>query len=1553
MKKNPLKQSEYIKSEFSKYVKSTFVLSNERYNRDFNNELDNSVLTKGPFLKLELPFKKSKSINQLINDKEVSPLFSTIGNINFDLTLYYHQHETLNRIKKGHSVVVTTGTGSGKTEAFFYPIINSLLTKIEKDGFINGIQVILLYPMNALVNDQLDRLRKHLNGVPSITFGYFTGDTPEEYIRKKGTGEYEKCTREKYIEASFSEDDVKPPSNELLTRQEIRETPPNILITNYSMLEYLLVRPKDSMILNDTTLHDWSFMVLDEAHTYRGTLATEVSHLLRRLQFFARKKPQFILTSATLGSTYDEKKGIIDFASKLTSSDYFEEDIIYATRVKPDIYVEKYQIETQDYKTINSLINEKKDISFLLDKYSSKDLFDLLSHDRNVHILYKKLLCTDTFENVYSSMCIETPSISKEEFISLISLVTYAKNSDGMNIYDIKYHFFVRTLEGAFISLEPQPKLEITNRQKIGDMWAFEIGVCRNCNSMYIVGKEYDNHLYRSELELDENYEFFDDLEAGFYLIKNDVINEVSDHLDDFEEYTVCSKCGQIYQNNDVTHLECSCGKEFRVELLKVIQNSSTIKNNLQTCPVCGKHKNKIGMVNSFKISKDQSTALLSQILLHSMDLFVDEKKKNDEIKINIFEGNIEVDEIQDYYKQFLAFSDSRQQASFYALFFQENQNKFLRKALVYRNCDKKSTLDSLVGKLEVMIHDKNLFKDNDNVHLSDSKNAYISILLDLFKSDGVNSLEGLGLLSFEPDFSHLFSLITEEQLNHYLPKVKYESLKDLLCIYTELFRTAPAISYIQSGLTYEERRDYLEYRSFDNSVMLEKPQKLGDDSVRSLIPVNSGSTNLLTQYMTKTFNLDDNEVLKYIEILWKMLSGSKVVEFRDNGMRGRIDFSKYIIIPQKESIWYRCNKCGTLTTHNINDCCVKGSCSGKLVECDPDEVLKDNYYREEYKNKKIESIIVQEHTGQLNREKGRIYQKEFKAKHINVLSSSTTFEMGVNIGTLDTVLMRNFPPTNANYAQRAGRAGRSDESVAFITTYANHISHDQIYFKDPVPMIEGKINPPYFKLDNIKISSRHIMAFIVSSFYRTKEMTTNLEYFLKEAYDLLITYINENKNKIEQELSNVLPESSYSHFKDFEWFSEMTKSDSLLNTFKGNVTEEIDNLKKAEAIAREQHNYHDADNYKRQRNNINKMDIVTALAKYNVIPGYGFPIDVVPLKVYDRVKKDFNKGLDLNRDLSIALSEYAPDSEIIVDKNKYTSRYIILPKDTSLPTYYYYKCTNPECGKIHINNIKEENYVCEVCSSPASEMSFIEPNLGFITDEKNKDSTILKPRKTYSSEISYLGSMEPYKADLNIKDTLLIQQTSDDKLLIVNENPFFYCPVCGYAVLDKKKKDLDEFPKVHEDFRGHACEHKNLSAVKLGHIVTTDVIKMRVKIPMNFDTAISTITAIINGITAYLQIDSNDINGILVRDIGGQYAFVFYDTTYGGAGNVKQLTNKEGLYNIMKTAYESVNQDCCDENTSCTCCLRNYKNSKYHKYLVRKIAKDTLKKILVLFKEG
>src|SRR6266496_3196679 len=266
------------------------------------------LLTKGPLLEATPPYRTGASLRDLIGEGVLDPAFARLGGpaLPLDRPLYTHQEQALRKAAAGRNLVVATGTGSGKTESFLLPVLSALTAKHEAEALGPGVRALLLYPMNALANDQLRRLRRLLAAVPQITFGRYTGDTPERPA--EGASLFE----------SLNPGEPRLP-NELLSRQEMRDGPPHLLLTNYAMLEYLLLRPADMELFEGKHGGHWRFVVLDEAHVYDGAKAEEVGMLLRRLRERVGRADgnatfQAIATSATVG---DHPRAVVNFATKL------------------------------------------------------------------------------------------------------------------------------------------------------------------------------------------------------------------------------------------------------------------------------------------------------------------------------------------------------------------------------------------------------------------------------------------------------------------------------------------------------------------------------------------------------------------------------------------------------------------------------------------------------------------------------------------------------------------------------------------------------------------------------------------------------------------------------------------------------------------------------------------------------------------------------------------------------------------------------------------------------------------------------------------------------------------------------------------------------------------------------------------------------------------------------------------------------------------------------------------------------------------------------------
>lgn len=1560
-KLNPIERSNYINKRYKEFLKSSFEFGSGKLQKLFEEQLVSEDLLKGPYVDLNLPFKRGKNINSLIEEGVVCKSFKMLNDIDFERPLYAHQEEAIRRIGTGRSAIITTGTGSGKTESFLYPILNDLMMEVENGNREVGVRAIFLYPMNALVNDQIDRVRKILTNCPDITYGFFTGETKESVSANE---------RQKYSE----ENGTFIPENELLSREEIRKKPPHLLFTNYSMLEYLLIRPNDYTIFSPERLCNWKYVVLDEAHSYYGSLGIEISLLMRRLTGLASKKPRFILTSATLGEQGKSEMEIINFARSLTSATFDVNDIIFAKRIPLKKESISYDISGNDYTELKMFLNDIDVIKRIATKYVQYEemdirgiLYDLLVSDKNVYEVYRVL--KDGSRNFNEILNVFNGRLSANQLISLIDLVNQAEKN-GIGIFDLKYHTFVRPLSGAYVTLDKEPKLSLTKTNTIDGLKAFEVGNCRYCSSPYIIGKiqhnETDNldYLFQNkEVDIYENYGNNEFVSLDYFLMENS-INEEEVDCSILEAYKICAKCGSIHSAKNLNAKKCNCGEVYSFSIFKVGQTTSEgdeiAFNNINQCPCCG-HKARSGVVKSLNLGKDEGTALIAQILFEAIDEGEVEKKKTGKLSLKLKDKTVvETDDTK--VKQFLSFSDSRQQASFSAVFSDANHTRMLQKRLIWKVIEdysyKSITVSEMAAILKVMIKEKDLFPNllDSELDLDESahKKAWVAIMVDLLKVDGAYDGEGLGLYYFDLNLSELMSQIDEDDVKEEFGQfgITKSDLETIMRVVFGVFKVTPAINYVASTLTKDEKREVLDYRRFDNYVMYncQKSQQ----GMRSFLPVK-GKANMVVRYMQQVAGCDEETAKNILDIIFNNLAvAGGLFKKHETKDAYQIDASKYIVKNYKTSKYYRCSKCGRLTPYNVHNVCVQDKCEGSLEEVDPDVVLASNYYREQYKTKKIERIVVKEHTAQLDRKRAKQYQQDFKNKKINILSCSTTFEMGIDIGNLETVFLRNIPPSPANYVQRAGRAGRRKDSAAYILTYCGTGSHDYTYFCEPEKMISGVINPPYFNVVNHKIIVRHLMATCLGFFFRQYP-----DYFktidglvfgdgLKKFKEYVASH-PEDLNKYINE--KILPGDAYALYHNFKWFDSIAGNDEKLQYFVDSIKAMAEEYERAKKEAVNEENYSDAKYYAGQIEKLHKEKVIESLSKYCVIPKYGFPVDVVELQIYIEGKLD--NRYDLSRDLRVAISEYAPDSEIIVDGKKYTSKYITLPKSSEFRKNLFLTCQN--CKKVNVFLTSCAGKECKYCGEDIATQhmeSYIEPIYGFKTGV-TKESTRMKPKRSYAGEVSYLGGGKKDDNYLEIGNEIIIETSTNDELLVMNRSNFYMCHACGYSDIVKGKIQTPTTVKKHKNCRQFECNCEELDQIKLGHSFQTDV--ARFVIPMlesytkeDYARALSFVYAFLEGISNALGIERNDIDGIIELNLEEHsYDVLIYDNVPGGAGHVKRLVNEQAVVSSLKAAYSKVSQQCCDEETSCYNCLRNYYNQTYHGRLQRKLARDFIKMLI------
>jgi len=312
---NPIEMANGLNEWLKKRIRFSFPI--DRAAPELTKKLtaffDEHPFLQDPCLEITPPYELGSTLQDMVDDgvllQKTADVFAEVlaDSAPDKVRLYRHQDEAIREVRNNKSLVVSTGTGSGKTECFLIPIVDYLLRQDEAGELTDDVQVMILYPMNALVNDQLARLREILDKIPEIRFGKYTGElssvSDEENIDlSKALVSRIKTHCEPELPQGLGFDRNVSLPNEVTRRSEWRRKPAHILVTNFSMLEYLLLRPEDSSLFGDK----WRFVVLDEAHCYNGAMGTEISWLMRRLsnriaEHGSKKDSiQYVATSATL-----------------------------------------------------------------------------------------------------------------------------------------------------------------------------------------------------------------------------------------------------------------------------------------------------------------------------------------------------------------------------------------------------------------------------------------------------------------------------------------------------------------------------------------------------------------------------------------------------------------------------------------------------------------------------------------------------------------------------------------------------------------------------------------------------------------------------------------------------------------------------------------------------------------------------------------------------------------------------------------------------------------------------------------------------------------------------------------------------------------------------------------------------------------------------------------------------------------------------------------------------------------------------------------------------
>lgn len=1572
---NPIKASQNIQDSFTQYITTTFSFADPVYSDKFRKALQQSgTIAKGPYLELSGSYETGHSLRELIARGKASPLFETLENavepkkeLKIDRGLYLHQELALEKANAGKSLVVTTGTGSGKTECFLIPIIDALLREEENGTLNDAVRAILIYPMNALANDQIKRMRGLLKDHSAIRFGLYNGNT--EHDPGKALEKYQELEATDQIRKK----DVQPLKNEVLSRREMQERPPHILITNYSMLEHMLLRPKDDIIFSGAQLR---YIVLDEAHIYKGATGIETSLLMRRLRarISFEDRVQYILTSATLGGK-DADNDIVAFAERLCGTHFESEDIIRSVEKTPPVQ-NPWEIPLSLF---TELAANKRVSTEILHNYGytmSKSeegsaLYELLLHSNLFHAV--RSIAREkgpmTVSEFVKALCSYGFELKDQEFVDFISVCTRAENGNSALI-KARYHFFTRALEGAYITLNEPKELFLQRKSHIihddFEQEVFECAVCEDCGRIAVVGKTVNGHLVQVK-QWDPDAEYY--IPHG---VNETLLMDEEDESDIDEEtglseneYTICPICGAIAGEEGRFDPPCSHGYHQYIKVSKVQKkDSGKVK-----CIACG-----FGNLRRFYIGSDAATAVLGTKLY---DLLPETEEKplpqqNDQEKLKNPFAFFQKKTVEKIHKarQFLCFSDSRSEAAFFACYMEKSYEEFLRRRGIWHVMEKLKengvtalTVDDFVKRLtQYFIQQKSFRKwdDKEDADLTSEseRNAWIAVLNEMYNARRGTSLPAMGLVSFEYE--------KNEQCGNVFQQfgLSVKEGKDLLNLLVMDIVYAGAIGSDYS-LTNADR----EYIFFSEKQKAMKLIKQSDEPKKGLITGwiprkkengNYYSNNRLKR-MVQATGMSEDEACDWLKLYWEnVLQGSETQE---------------LILPTKDFIvrfygdpelkFYRCKKCGRITSYNCKGMCSFIKCDGILEEYDPTADLEHNHYAQLYRDKRMQPLFMKEHTAQLSKEHGIEYQNAFVQHRINALSCSTTFEMGVDLGTLETVYMRNMPPSPANYVQRAGRAGRSLRSAAFVLTYAKLSSHDFTFYKDPVRMIRGVIQAPMFKIKNQKVINRHIYAVAFSEFFAANEDVydgDNRSMFLNEdGYDRFKVFLSQKSQHLKMLLQQSVPEEMHKSLgiNDFGWVDGLIGEEGILNTAVKDYRETIHLYEDMIEKYRKEEDDEKAGDYRKRlrayrcgkEDGKGQKSLIDFLVRSNILPKYGFPVDTVELLI-DASTSDGVGSLKLNRDLQLAVAEYAPGAEVVADGKIYKSRYIRKIPSVNSGWEMGYFCTCPYCKEPNFtkDEISSEGRSCISCGNIIFKRSWkhtLEPRMGFIAEKANGDDVSMRrrPEREYKSDDYYVGDLQRDVIDSVVFAVqgrkVKIESTANDSLVVVVKEPEYYvCPICGYASEVK--------PKTHNNAFGFPCKGDQFAKRILSHDFKTDVAKIQFDTSKasSQNTMLSVMYAILEGMAEVLGIERTDIKGTLYK-VKGRYSIVLYDAVAGGAGHVRRIVTNDGqiFQKVLEAAYNRVKQ--CDCATSCYNCLRNYYNQRIHDRLDRNLAANFIEEWL------
>jgi hypothetical protein len=1642
---NPITYTEDVVSDFLRYQLSTYAFADENLYGQMRSLLNlehtrNTPLLKGPFISLSRTFMKGASLGQLVSEGVLHP---HIRQLSPYPGAYLHQEKAFRSIKAGRTTLVATGTGSGKTESFLLPIISRCL-HLRDDRIEAGVTAVIVYPMNALAEDQLQRMRELLVGT-GVTFGMYIGKTPRTEADINGVrlppGSTVADYRSKLQQMQQQKMDVAlHPPEERVSREAMR-TPgqqPRILLTNVKQLELLLTRQQDLELFDNARLE---FMVFDEAHTFTGAGGAETACLIRRLRAYCGKDENSTTCIATSATIADPRQGIEvgrEFASRFFGIDGLNVELIGET-YEEDIWGEPRGVsapfngdQAMQLKTVLEMLGtldraevEPADLQAFRIWFQATSgmrmagtnwreaLNQWLSHNEVVYqiadALRRPRAVASLLEDLHGKL---GRPITEEEILIWLALGAAARSGDRPLLRPV-VHGFVRGVSGAVVTFEDfqgQPtRLWLSAEDALAasdgrdpELKTFPLSSCTTC------GQHYFEHGL-------EDFNYTGDAPGGgsaegkgrVWRAQDIVLGGVRavslDHQvgsDGEEEPSrtevlfVCRYCGTAHDQQLSGCMGCGRNKPFKP--LHFAQQKDEQIGRLTRCVSCGAHGRRVTgsyrePARPVRATGVADVHVLAQSMIHRAER-----------------------------KRLLVFADNRQDAAFQAGWMQDRSRRYRLRELIYKNLRKGavSVSDMVLWLDKFLDADDELSRalipevwrvepksETSLAHAEERKwflraQVLRELTLGARQSTGLEPLGRLKIQYQGLDEAHpviqkwaatlgcssadlregVASLLDAarsrrmlfDPITRMFSKYWLDGEKEVLRGYLPIMRGVP------EGLVFERdgQHDKGRIKQWFSSYASAAKQAAGSWGV---------DPDEIQAFLSDVWRLCTDELELLTQVQFKGARGKNLP-----GCHGATQVQVDCLMLAPATGMYRCQTCRRLHARvNPGMICMAWRCNGKLVF----EAENPDNYDLLMLDQEFSMLRAREHSAQIPGPERERIENAFKGEgeRINTLVCTPTLEMGVNIGSLDAVLMRNVPPLPANYWQRAGRAGRQFR-MALDLTYARTTSHDRAYFNEPLKMLEGLVEPPSFNLRNPVMVAKHVNATVLTTLLKmlrsaslpakqAKALQETLSICLPSqirpylftsdgmvraaplSTDALSQLITQHKvilldavikafhqgwpagdsevvsyERLDQVISGFAEQLQTvinRLFQRLQWALSQLERLRKVASGKGALDPDEEALRaRCERLVKKLKG--EAKRNRNQAEGIDDTNTYGVLAAEGFLPGYGLDTGAVTLThVAPRHGSDISDW-ELRRNTALAVREYVPGNLIYANAHKFVPRHFhLIPEEPLVFAVDAASGSVQETGPT--NKAGNETSSMSVTQIPAVAICDVDaPHHSYISDDE--DYRFQMSVAVFAQDQGRHSGGKLYewgKSQLQLKHGLHMRLVNVGAASQVRSGALLgypLCLVCGASrSAMSSRQELDKFNEHHTERCG-----RPIQTIAFYAEVVADALVLQNCASQ--ETAYSVMESLRQGAANVLDMEISDLQVQVIGKPGSEFVdALLYDPMPGGSGLLEQLL--EHWPDVVVAARRLAEECPAACQSSCIDCLQHFRNSFYHDKLNRHIA--------------